>query len=158
MTCHINVHVIKLNFKSLKVRFLFILSAFPLNINILGEQQFLKPWHKVFSTSDSLTCQFINDLKINWVVFLEHYEFSVLRWNSGNKMLLYHDQSRTCDPVWAHCWIEGEADLRPRGKNSKMCCTSLTLRKCSHWSFTDVLLMHIRDIFLGFHFYKCTFF
>ena len=46
--------------------------------------------------------------------------------------------------------IEGEADLRPRKKNSKHCCTSLTLRKCSHWSFTDVLLMHIRTFSLAF--------
>ena len=36
MTCHINVHAIKLNFKSLKVRFLFILSAFSSKYKYFG--------------------------------------------------------------------------------------------------------------------------
>ena len=126
---------------------------FPLNINILGETLlFLKPWNKVFSMSDGLTCQFINDLKNKLsCFFLEHYEFSVLEMKFlGTKILLYHDQSRTCDPVWAHYWDRCEADLRPRKKNSKNCYTSLTLRKCSHWSFTDVLLVRIRTFSLAF--------
>ena len=95
---------------------------FPLHINILGETLFfLKPWHKVFSMSDSLTCQFINDLKNKLsCFFLEHYEFSVLEMKFlGTKILLYHDQSRTCDPVWAHCWDRGWSWPQTKGKNSK---------------------------------------